>query len=427
MTETQKKIPMRVFAGVSSFEMIVMFRRGLFYSYLSVYLRHYLGLSVTETTLFATLPMVMNVLFQRFVWGVFSDRFQLRRTIIICGELLAAAGTVVVWYGHTLTASLAAAGYVIIAGLSVIEIFWSMSNVGWSALISDIYPQKERNAIQGRLASIGGMGRIMGVWIGGVLYDGMGAKFAGWGFYDGALFFTASAAMLISVVPMLFVPEGGIRYAAGSAEEKSAEPPAGATKLFTTFIIAMVFINFGRNAIAVIVTQYLTADPGPAVSSQTLSYIVNTQSVAIILTGLAAGWVGKRLGESRSLVFGTMVSIVSLILLAVTMALKWIYFSNFLRGFSEVIIMASSYALASALIAPENRARGFAVFNATFFLSWGTAGTFIAGPVADLLMAHGASEAFAYQMSFAVSAGLTAVGLFILLSLRPIVSANPTD
>ena len=59
---------LRTFIGLSSFEMLAMFRRGLFYAYLSIYLRHYLGLSVTETTLFATLPMVLNVLAQTFVW-----------------------------------------------------------------------------------------------------------------------------------------------------------------------------------------------------------------------------------------------------------------------------------------------------------------------------------------------------------------------
>ena len=66
-----------------------MFRRGLFYSFLTIYLRHYLGLSVTETTLFATGPMVMNVLFQTFTWGPLSDRWQLRRTFIIAGERFA--------------------------------------------------------------------------------------------------------------------------------------------------------------------------------------------------------------------------------------------------------------------------------------------------------------------------------------------------
>jgi len=393
--------------------MLAMFRRGLFYAYLSIYLRHFLGLSVTETTLFATLPMVINIVFQTFVWGSLSDKYQLRRTLIMSGEILAGFGTVLVWYGHTLTGNLSLAGYVIIFGLSMVEIFWSMSNVGWSALISDIYRQEDRNAVQGRLASIGGIGRIAGVWIGGLLYDGLGLKYNGWGFYEGALFFVAGAAMFISVIPMLLVPEGGIHREI----EKTSIPETGASvyegNIFTIFIIAMIFINFGRNSIAVIQSQYLVLGSGFAVSSKVLSYIVNTQSVAIILTGLISGWVGRKIGDGNSLLLGTALAVGSLFLLAIAGNLGLIYVSNFLRGCSEVIVLASSYAFASILIPPEKRAKLFSIFNATFFLSWGIAGTFIAGPITDILLAFGASEVFSYQMAFVSAAVMTIIGFII--------------
>jgi MFS family permease len=393
--------------------MLAMFRRGLFYSYLSIYLRHFLGLSVTETTLFATLPMGVNIIFQTFVWGAFSDKYQLRRTLIISGEILAGFGTILVWYGHTLTENLSLAGYVIIFGLSIVEIFWSMSNVGWSALISDIYRQEDRNTVQGRLASVGGIGRIAGVWIGGLLYDGLGLKYNGWGFYHGALFFVAGAAMFISVIPMILVPEGGIR----SEIEDTSIPKIGSSdiegKIFTIFIIAMIFINFGRNSIAVLQSQYLVLSSGFAVSSETLSYIVNTQSVAMILTGFIAGWVGRKIGDGNSLLLGTALAVVSLFLLAIARNLGLIYVSNFLRGWSEVMILASSYAFASILIPPEKRAKFFGIFNATYFLSWGLPGTFIAGPITDLLLSYGASEAFSYQMAFVSAAIMTLIGLFI--------------
>jgi MFS family permease len=393
--------------------MLAMFRRGLFYSYLSIYLRHFLGLSVTETTLFATLPMAVNIIFQTFVWGAFSDKYQLRRTLIISGEILAGFGTILVWYGHTLTQNLSLAGYVIILGLSMVEIFWSMSNVGWSALISDIYLQEDRNTVQGRLASVGGIGRIAGVWIGGLLYDGLGLKYNGWGFYEGALFFVAGAAMFISVIPMILVPEGGIR----SEIEDLSIPEIGASafegKIFMIFIIAMIFINFGRNSIAVIQSQYLVLSSGFAVSSKVLSYIVNTQSVAMILTGLIAGWVGRKIGDGNSLLLGTALAVVSLFLLAIARNLGLIYVSNFLRGWSEVMILASSYAFASILIPPGKRARLFSIFNATYFLSWGIPGTFIAGPITDLLLSYGASEVFSYQMAFVSAAIMTLIGLFI--------------
>ena len=190
--------------------MLAMFRRGLFYAYLSIYLRHYLGLSVTETTLFATFPMVLNVLAQTFVWGKISDHFQLRRTLIIVGELLAGVGTIITWHVHRQFNDPVASGYSIIIGLTVIELFWSMSNISWSALVSDIYDEKDRSRIQGRLSSMGGLGRMAGIWIGGLLYDGMGLRYLGWGFYEGLLFFIAAGVMFISTIPLFYLPEGGI-------------------------------------------------------------------------------------------------------------------------------------------------------------------------------------------------------------------------
>ncbi len=412
------------FFGLSSFEMLAMFRRGLFYAYLSIYLRHYLGLSVTETTLFATVPMIVNILCQTFIWGRISDRFQLRRTLIVIGEILAGIGTLLVWYVHRKFAQPVAAGYAIIVGLSVVEVFWSMSNIAWSALISDIYTDQDRSRMLGKLTSMGGLGRMAGVWVGGLLYDGMGIHFAGWGFHEGTLFFVASSAMWISTPPLLLLPEGG------AALQKEADSPtvvpgvASATTLFfSLFLMGMVFINFGRNSVAIIIAQYLTLPTGIGVGSRELGYIFNTQSAAMILLGWTTGWVSRRIGDDVSLMSSTLVGIVALLILAKTTWLPMIYFCSFLRGFADVIIMATSYTMASVLIPPEKRARLFALFNATFFLSWGLAGTFISGPIVDLLIQKNIAEATAYQVSFVVAAGITFIGLIIQGILKRMRSA----
>jgi len=407
----------RNFIGLSSFQMLAMFRRGLFYSFLTIYLRHYLGLSVTETTLFATGPMIMNVLFQTFTWGPLSDRWQLRRTFIIAGELLAAAGTIVVWYAHIQTGSPQFSGYIIIIGLSIVEIFWSMSNVGWSALISDLYPARSRNDIQGRLSSVGGLGRIIGVWIGGLLYDGYGLAYAGWGFHRGSLFFVAAGVMLISVFPLLLLPEGGIQKENRPKPSGGTPDQASSVRVFFIFLVAMTFINFGRNSIAVIFPQYLVLETGFAVTSTTLSYIVNMQSAAIMFTGLFAGWISKRIGDAPSLLAGTALTVIALGVMAITSSLPLVYLCNFIRGISEVLIFSSAYAVASILIPPEDRARLFGLFNATFFLSWGLAGTFIAGPIIDWLVVSGAGESYAYRVSFLIAAAITVIGFAIELFL----------
>jgi MFS family permease len=414
ITEATKR-----FIGLSSFQMLAFFRRGLFYAYLSIYLRLYLGLSVTETTLFATLPMTLNILAQSLVWGRLSDRLQLRRSLIITGEILAAAGTMGVYYLHRMAATPRRAGYAIIIGLTVLEIFWSMSNIAWSALVSDLYSSQARSRIQGRLYSMGGIGRMAGVWIGGLLYDGLGAHFAGWGFAHGALFKVSAGVMLLSTIPLFFLPEGGVPVPAAEHQ-----PAAGGKAdkgdrigLYLVFLIAMVFINFGRNSIAIIMPQYLSLGSGLDLSSRMLSNIINTQSLAIITVGWIAGWISRKLGEEITMAAGTLCAIFALLLLWRFTTLPVLYLSSFLRGVADVTLMAAAYTYASLLIPAQLRAQRFAWFNATFFLSFGLAGTLIAGPVVDLLVAAGRAPAAAYRVSFAAAAAVTLIGLFILAGL----------
>jgi len=408
----------RTFFNISSFQVLAMFRRGLFYSYLSIYLRFYLGLSVTETTFFAFFPMVLNIVFQTFVWGPMSDRYQKRRTLIILGEVLAALITVAVWYVHTLPESGRVAGYVIIVGLVVVEIFWSMSNVAWSALISDLYPEHRRAGVQGKLSSVGALGRIVGVWIGGIAYDGLSHYYEGWGFHSGLLFLVASGVMLLSTIPMIFVPEGGIKLSsdveAGAAEVGKAASGGGYSRKFIMFLLSMVLINFGRNSVAVTKAQYLVLEEGFDVSSRLLSHIVNVQSLAVFLLGLVMGWLSNRYRDDRILLWAAGISTAGLLGFAFTGSLALVFVCNFLSGMAFVIIRSSSYAYASRLIPAASRGRQFALFNATFFLSWGTAGTLVTGPIVDLLVRSGSTQAYAYRVSFLAAAALVMVGIVVL-------------
>ena len=394
-----------------------MFRRGLFYTYLSIYLRDFLNLSVTETTLYATIPMIFSVIFQNFVWGPLSDRWQRRRSLIILGEILAGIGTIIVWFIHSLFSIFLIAGYVIIIGLSCIEIFWSMSNIGWSALISDLYPLQERSKIMGDLTSIGGIGRIIGITIGGYLYDN------GFGFRNGPLFFIASLVMFISTLPMLFTPEGGIKFnknidiESGQINNNQLNHNTVYKTIFTIFIVALVFVNFGRNSIATIYSQYLILEEGFNVDSVLLSYIANSRSIAVLFTGVVMGRISKKLGDSKLFIIGTLTAVLSLIMTGLTDQLLYIFIGSFLIGTADVVISASSYTIASDLIPPKIRAKLFGVYNTTFFLSWGLATTLISGPIIDILIGSGTNEVIAYQTAFIVGAIITSIGFIIFIFL----------
>ncbi len=426
MTETSKPaanglLPrngrMPVFIGVGAFQALAMFRRGLFYAYLSIYLRYHLELSVTETTLFATLPMLLNIASQTFIWGRISDSRQIRRTLILWGELAGGFGTILVWWAHLQADTPAMAGYIIIIGLALVEIVWSMSNIGWSALISDLYPQRRRNEVMGLLTSVGGIGRFGGIWIGGLLYDGFGMRYDGWGFESGALFFVSVAAMLLSMIPVFYLPEGGLQQKGRVEISCDAACAKTSLRLYLVFLLAMTFINFGRNCVMVIQSQYLFLDTGFNVSSRVLSYIFNMESLAIILFGLLAGKIGNFLGNGRTVCLGAIAALIYLIFFIIAAELWMIYVAAFFRGAAEVIILASSYAMASFLIPPQQRGRLFGYFNATLFLSWGVAGTLIAGPVVDLMQMAGAADIVAYKGAYVSALILTSIGLAIQVFL----------
>ncbi len=423
----------RIFLGLSSFQALAMFRRGIFYTFLAVYLRAELGLSVTETTLFETIPMILNVLFQTFVWGRLTDHLQKRRSLIIVGELLASAGHILMWYFHAIAPNTRASAYVIITSLTIIEAFWSMSNIGWSAYISDAYDVEERNAVQGSFASIGGLGRIAGAMAGGLLYDAMGKAPAGWGYSRGSIFFTAAFVMAVSVIPLFFMPEGGVDFR--KKEEKA--PPArlkasGKAKALTTasassgnssllgfliFLLAMLLVNSGINSLAAFRGQFLDLRDGFAASPPQISLAVNVEAAVLIITGFFIGIMGRKMGIKKLLLFGSAAGIVSMLLHAVAPSLVVVYTGAAFRGLSEGCVASSSYAYASTLIPPEKRGRYFAYYNATFFLSWGVAATFIIGPLIDALIKSGQNEVFAFRMGLASGAVLMVIGLALLLLL----------
>jgi MFS family permease len=96
--------------------------------------------------------------------------------------------------------------------------------------------------------------------------------------------------------------------------------------------------------------------------------------------------------------------------------LTLIYVGSFLKGCAESIVVASSYALASVLIPPGKRGRRFGLFNATFFLSWGLAGTLIAGPLVDALLHAGHTAETAYRSAYWAAVVITLAG-FVLLAV----------
>ncbi|MFW9850543.1 MAG: MFS transporter, partial [Candidatus Thorarchaeota archaeon] len=182
------------FSGLSTFQFLTFFRRSIVYTFLAIFLKS-LGLSTTEVTLMATVGMIANAGTQALVWGKALDKYRKPVEFVAYGEFFAGLGHIImvfVYQQFLVTNQFHVAGYVIIFVLGSIEIFWSMSNVGWSALISELTEIDERKRIMGQFSIVGGFGGLAGAYLGGYLYDN------GLGFSSGSIFIIAALVMIIS-------------------------------------------------------------------------------------------------------------------------------------------------------------------------------------------------------------------------------------
>lgn len=412
--------------GLSSFQFMAMVRRGLFYTFLSLYLRVILGLSVTETTLLACLSMIANSISQTFIWGKISDKYQMRVGLIVIGETIAAFGYILIYFVHIymLTAySPLYAAYTIIFGLSLLEFFWSMSNVGWSALISDITTSKERGKLMSIISSIGGIGQIVGVSVAGILYDWGGE--AG-GFKNGILFFFASALMIASAsVIGLAMRSRGVkrrknpivtREVPSGNNEKSPESFNNhGLRNFYWFLASMFTVSLGTFSILQILIFYVELDAPIGASSVDIAMIRNSASIAAIITSLVAGPIADKIGKKTALGIGFTLRVITPLLYIIAQNVEQMIIINSLSGVSMAFINVVGYLVASELIPAEQRGRLFGQYNAINGISFGIAGTVVGGPVADYLIAQGFSEAQAYTTTFEVAAMVSLIGTIIYL------------
>lgn len=423
------RISAKEFGGLSTFEVLAFFRRSIVYTFLSIYLRS-LGLSTTEVTLMATVGMIANAGTQSLLWGRLLDKHRMPTEFVVVGEMLAGVGHIFMVFGYMFFLGmgwLIPAGYVIIFSLGGIEVFWSMSNVGWSALISELTEMDERKRIMGQFSIIGGFGGLGGAFLGGSLYDG------GAGFASGIIFYIAAAIMIFSSLIVYFsVRIRRVKRADDSDKGESpqkyplSELPSSLRTGYLVFIAALIFINFGRNSIAIISSLFLADPTGFNASGEAIALYSNVGSIASIIAGFLIGSVSARANDDRVMILGSLMAITAISWLIVTPTFTLALIASFLVGGSQVIIQASSYSIVARMAPEQYRGRLFAYYNATFFLSWGIAATLVAGPIADILIGQGLTNADAYRGSFFAAIILIALGIAVsLYSFRYTKSTGP--
>jgi len=367
--------------------------------------------------------MVVNSFSQTFIWGRLSDKYQARTSLVVIGETIAAFGYIIVYFVHAYllgTNGKIEAAYSIIAGLSILEFFWSMSNLGWSALISDLTNPQERGRTMSLISSIGGVGRIVGISVSGMLYDWGGE---GGGFTNGMLFFFASGIMLASAVVVWFSVRNSERMTQSSQDVGTI--PSQSEELsrrvnsrnFYWFLIVMFIVGLGTYSILQILIFYVAQSSPIGASSFDITMIRNSASIATIIASLVVGPLANKIGRKNTLGLGIALTAITPILYTLANNVVEMMLINSLSGVSMAILNVVGYLFASDLIPPERRGRLFGKYNAVTYISFGVAGTFIGGPIADYLIDTGLSKAASYVATFRV-ASVICVGGLVLYALR---------
>jgi MFS family permease len=372
--------------------------------------------SATLTTLLGTFNAIGSSLGQNLLWGKISDRYRLRAKLILAGESIAAATYFIVFQIHKSLIDMQAnfsAGLSLVIGLSVLEFFWSMSDVGWAALLTDVTTTKTRGVIVGALNSIAALGRMIGIIFAGFLYDN------GNGFRSGTIFYIVIVMLAVSAAIMWITSRSRQETTVKTegliikdAPETSAVTDNG--KIYKWFLMSLIVIIIGTACISQIFLLFLPLSEGLAASAPEMSVILMAWTLGGMLTSLFCGRLADRFGRIKILFAGFLLAMITPIFYGLASNFLTMALIYGLNGVAFWTIQTAGFAFAGDIIPENRRGRLLSRYNTVLALSWGPAGLLIGGPLADLQTNRlGISAHTAYINTFYVSSIIVAIGTLL--------------
>jgi MFS family permease len=392
MKETWKlTIGKGVLFGLGSFQFLSFMRRGIFYYFMYIYLFSLLK-KVTITAGLGTFTMLMSAVGQNLLWGRISDRYRLRAKLVVFGELIAGFAYIVVFLVHRFLLDSGRsfdAGIAIISGLSLLEFFWSMSDVGWAALLTDVTVPKIRGGLIGTFNFLASVGRMTGILISGFLYG------KGIGFKEGTIFYVVVIMLFIGAAIMWQASksiEKQTRQAQNPQKEKEKAEPAinqrksirfSNEKMFFWFLVSLTIVVLGAASTNQIFLFFLQLEDGLGASDVEVSLIVAAWTIGGMIASVVLGKLSDRIGRVKVILGG--------LALAAIIPLLYGFVSNVglmatiygLNGLSFMTIRTVGFAFAGDIIPEHKRGRLLSRYNTMMALTWGPAGFLIGGPFAD--------------------------------------------
>ena len=416
----------KTYFNLSVFQFITFLRRGVFYTFMIPYLYMLMG-TVTWTAALGTLNMIGSSLGQNLLWGRICDKYKARTKLIISGEMIAAVTYVLVFLIHRFlrdSGNNFNAGLSIIFGLSILEFFWSMSDVGWAALLTDVTTPQIRGRVIGTLNFIASVGRMTGVLYSGFLYND------GEGFLNGTIFYIVIALLLAGVSLMVFTSR---RIKTDKTEEQCTQTTPKQEdslsnrqneKKYWMFLISLIVVILGAASISQIFLLFLQLPNGLNFSDPQMTLVVSAWTVGGMIASLGAGRLSDRFGRLKVLLFGLSLAIVTPLFYSFASSVPLMSFVYGLNGVSFWTIQTVGFVFAGDMIPKDKRGRLLGRYNTVMALSWGPAGILIGGPFADLQVGRlGLSPFTAYVNAFYASSIIVLIGT-VLFAIK-IARAKP--
>jgi len=406
-----------IFFNLSLFQFLTFLRRGVFYTFMINYLYMLMPMA-TLTAALGTLNMIASALGQNLLWGRISDRYKLRTKLIIIGETTAGIAYIIVFLIHKSLIDVGSnftAGLAIIFGLSILEFFWSMSDVGWATLLTDVTTSEIRGKVIGTLNFIASLGRMSGIIFAGFLYSD------GDGFKNGTIFYIVTALLFIGAAIMTFTSKQAKatdttqrQSTANEEEEHADEFIHGNEKAYKWFLISLIIIVLGVASINQVFLLFIKLPDGVKATDPEMSLILSAWTIGGMLASVVSGGVADKIGRSKVLLVGLILAVVTPLLYTVTLIVPLMALVYGLNGISFWTIYTVGFAFAGDMIPEHKRGRLLSRYNTVMALGWGPAGFLIGGPLADVQVGmFNLPKYTAYVNTFYTSSIIVALGTML--------------
>jgi MFS family permease len=380
-----------------------MNRRGVFYPFLAVYAYQQLGANLVQVGLLSALPMLASSVTQPY-WGRLSDRIRKRKLFIVLGETIAGIA-------YLLMMRLTGV-WSLILGLTVLEGFWSMSNVAWSALIIDAVDRSELGRVMGYLDTIGVGGMAFGVFVAGIMYDTMGF----------ALNFIVSAVMMFVSAAVVWAWIDDRKIATKSSQRLSVESKEGLgnLRMLKMLILTSSLSMFGINGLRQLMMIYMGS--GLGFSGTLIGTVSAIGNLTNMVLGVPVGYLSDRVDKKKLYVAALAVNVSAPAVLLFSETPVHFTLVSTLVGLSWPLSETTAFPMAGEFAPVEGRGKFLGYFNAVRYLfGFGLPPFLLGGYLADYLkkmhVSQGLLETEALILSsketFVVALVITVIGLLL--------------